>query len=399
MSNILEFLNFLKWNTDDKHSLTQEKIRSTIGLDNKRILGDKNTFRRLLFSIADHYNTCSSETGEIQLRPESDWRLIFPGYKIKKTDMLSTHSYYTGPIHYHHKINHSELYFLIMQLNCLEDEHRTNFSLRLIEELGSKYFYDKDLCMINSSNINKELQVFDFATLSKTYLYKNICIVQDAINRERLISFYTSTINSSGQICPQKEEHLISPYRIICYNGKFWLIGNRRLGSYMHPYSQCPKYHYADTLDVFRIDKLVNVTIKENRSELRAKTSFWDINLENCLDTLSSQIHVFKEHTKIRGTDISSEYGKMEFEILWENFPPANRNDYTFIYDTFGKNYSVRLENKKSIVCVQSTVECFIDWSLSNIDKIKILDTSSTSSIVKNELHRRLSIGMDNLRE
>ena len=55
MANIIKLLNILKWNTDEKHALTQKTLRE-LSDEADKCMGYKSTFKRQLLSIADTLN-------------------------------------------------------------------------------------------------------------------------------------------------------------------------------------------------------------------------------------------------------------------------------------------------------------------------------------------------------
>lgn len=400
MANIIQLLDILKWNTDENHALTQESLRKLPGAD--QCMGYKSTFKKQLFSLADTYNSSQNE---------KHWKIIFPGYHIKKSDSAG---YYTGPIFYKHEINSEELYFILKQIHGIPFEQKANLILRLIRAAGSKHSPSpdnniletidfSDLDSINFAdvqtvdNIKKLIQTHEYPTYITQNFYNNLNVIGDAISRERLLSFSLSYITENGELKPLPDAnntYLVSPYRIVLYKGYYWLIGNKREGTYTNK-DGIKRNKYSDTLDVFRIDKLTNLTIAKNSYELRSKTSFVNVNLNNCLNLMASKIHVYKENTKIKASDITNNYGIIEFEILWDTQTAVN--DYGFIFDSFGNNFSVRHENGKTIARVQANENCFIDWALVNIDKISILDTQPNSKQIKDKIRFKLNQGLKNL--
>mgnify|MGYP003295564974 CR=1 FL=1 len=401
MANIIKLLNLIKWNTDEDHPLTQESLR-LLSHEANECMGYKSTFKRQLLSIADAFN---------DNKPEKDWRIVFPGYKLHKDN--SEH-YYTGPIFYRHEITTEELHFIIRQLHGISFELKTKLILKLIKNLGSKYYTSSDNSILENidfdnldsidftdNNVIHSLkgliQINEFPTYITKNLYSNLNIIEDAIKRKKLLSFTPSLINKYGEAQPTKDgPYLVSPYRVIFYKGYYWLIGNRRLGIYEK--KGLRYYQYSSTLDIYRIDKILNVTIAKNYYELRSKTYFLtNPHFYKQLEFLSSKIHIFKDGTKIDATHVTDNYGFVEFEILWDNFSKSSIKDYSFIFDTFGHNFTIKENNNNTITCVYAQEECFIDWALTFIDKIKILDTGCNANIIKAKIKDKLQNGLNNL--
>lgn len=401
MANIIKLLDLLKWNTDECHPLTQEKLRE-LSPEADECMGYKSTFKRQLLSIAETLNS-----GKI----EQNWKIVFPGYKLLN---VNKQHYYTGPIFYRHEITNCELQFIIGQIQGIPFEQKAKLILKLIKIAGNKYFspsassileteYINDIDAIDFTDshiINKVTNIIstsEFATCISDTLYSNLSIIRDAIARKKLLSFLPSIINENGKLQTTKYDYyLVSPYRIILYKGFYWLLGNRRLKSYK---KEGWNYNlYSNTIDVYRIDKLVNLSIARKSYELRAKTEFiTNPDFESQLNILSSKIYLYKDNTQIAATSISDNYGLIEFEILWHNFSNSQVRDYSFIFDTFGHNFSIRYEVSKTIASVYSTEDCFIDWALCHINKIKILKASSNVENIKSKIKKILHSGLENL--
>lgn len=402
MANIIKLLYLLKWNTDESHALTQEKLRELSDEANE-CMGYKSTFKRQLLSIAETLN---------EGKAEKDWQIVFPGYKLHNSQ---SENYYTGPIFYRHEITTEELSFIIKQIHGITFEHKTKLILKLIKAVGSKYFANQKNNLLETvdfddlesidftdcdiiNNIKDITQTTEFPTYLSENLYSNLNIIEDAIKRKKLLTFTPSIIDKDGKAQPaESDNYLVSPYRFIFYKGYYWLIGNRRLDTYVRQgwnYNQ-----YSNTLDIYRIDKLLNLSIAKNYYELRAKTNFvTNPSFEKQLDILSSKVHVYKDNTKIKATNITDDYGFIEFEILWDCFPEPSIRDYSFIFDTFGYNYSIREDdNQKTIACVYAYEDCFIDWALTNIDKIKIIENSSSANRIRTRIKERITKGLNNL--
>ena len=376
MANSIRILELLKWYTDEKHPLTQEKLRSKPGAD--ECLGYKTTFKRRLFEIADILNADAPS--------EKEWRIVFPGYAHQE-DLHTMNRHYIGPIFYRHEIQTHELDFLMNHIqasNQLTQDEKRALSDKLVKLLGSVHYS-------YSAYANRN-EILEISGSDGNHLNHNLNFLRDAITNEKMIVFRTTVLDVSGQYVPAKEApHMVSPYRIIFYKGTYWLLGNERLGKYATTNGQFIKY--SDTLDVFRVDKMVDLQIAQETLEKKAKYF------------LSTPLHLrilekvlfYKERQKIKYTDIADDFGRIAFEILWENFPESQRYDYSFIKDTFGTNYEITTNHAQTTVHVQCTNDFFLDWALGYVDRIRILDMYPTALTLKKPLRSRLERGLENL--
>lgn len=365
MPNTIKLLELLKWNTDKDHPITQEKLREIPGAN--ECMGYKTTFKRNLFSIANVYNNG---------KEKKDWKIVFPGYQQNNTNNDSKRNY-TGPIYYNHEITSNELDFLIQQVqttNIFTTEQKKSLSERLIHALASKYYETP-----TSTNIK---EIIDFTNNESELLNTNLPFIQNAIKNKKMIEFTPNRLNHLGKLTSNGSHIMVSPYKIIFYKGIYYLLGNQRIGKF-HSYQRGDYIKYSNTLDMYRIDRMTRLGIAKETYEKKAKY-FWGI--ENKIDLLSNRILACKEGIKIESNTISKEYGKIEFEILWDYFPSSQKHDFSFIQDTFGNNYTVSTDKDKTIVSVQATEECFIDFALLNVDKIIVTNSTDLGIVINNRI-------------
>lgn len=377
MANSIKILELLKWYTDEDHPITQENLRKKPNAN--QYMGYKTTFKRHLFEIADTYN--------LEAESEEEWRIVFPGYDQKKNITNPNSKHYTGPIYYRHEIKKHELDFLMEQIQYtqqLSPEDKEILSQKLKKLLGSVHY--------NQPNDSAENRIEVCMTYNDEVLSRNLIFLRKAIHDKKMIDFNLLVLNESGSyVLKDDTRYRVSPYSIILYNGKYWLIGNRRLGRYHSGNSMRPKY--SDTLDIYRIDKLTNLSIARETLEISRKDY---ANISTNLKCLE-KIMIFSENEQIHNKLINHDLGKIEFEIVWDYFPPGERYDYSFIKDTFGTNYSISEDSGHIFCIIRSTDKCFIDWAVRYADKIRILNTFPTSNKIKEQLKRKLEKGLSNL--
>lgn len=368
MANSLKILDLLKWYTDEEHPITQERLRMIPGAD--ECMGYKTTFKKHLFSIADTYNVGNEK---------KDWRIVFPGYSSDAFPKTPSERHYTGPIYYNHEVKRYELDFLIQEIQCsniLTFEEKESLSKRLILLLGSIHY--------DTPTQQNTSQLISFSTERNEIQKENLLFIRNAISNGEMISFRMAKLNKNHQLSPYSETLMVSPYLIIFSKGTYWLIGNCRIGrrkSYFGDYIK-----YSNTLDIFRLDRITNLDFARESYKKKSKYFLSKKNIRDfCQNTL-----IYRQGAKIPTKKISSEYGKIEFEILWDNFSSEQQNDYSFLHDTFGDKYFVRQEKTMTIACIQAEEECFIDWAMTYIDKIRILDTDTSSTEIKKKLKKRL---------
>ncbi len=376
MANSIKILELLKWYTDEEHPITQEKLRAKPDAD--KYMGYKTTFKKRLMDIASLLNETSQS--------EKDWRVVFPGY-AQKSASSQTERNYTGPIFYRHEIKKQELDFLMDQIqstNRFTLQEKQDLSDRLVRLLGSVHYQHTSY-----QNIKEMLEI---PSCKSETLIDNLNFLRAAIVNEKMITFDTTRLDENGNYCLTDEPtHMVSPYRIVFHKNAYWLLCNERLGKISTQGYSFIKY--SKSIDIYRVDKMKNLKIAQETLEKKAKY-FWGT--YGHLQQLK-KILCYKEGQRIIYSDIKEDYGLIKFEILWNHFPQSLREDYTFIQDTFGENYQISKTGAQTIVSVHCTEDFFVEWVLCHVDKIRILDSFPSASVLKKRLRRVLEKGMENL--
>lgn len=368
MINLVQFLDLIKQNTDKDHKLSQAKLRE-IALTKKLNIGDKGTFRRNLTTLAQTYNV-GSDT--------DNWRIIYPGY-TSETGSSKSPTQRSGSIYYNHEIHTDELDFLMHQIdlsNVYNKEEKNSFKERLIKLLASSYY-----------KIPGTPTVLSF--VSSNLSGSNLNFIQHAISEKKMIEFQILSLklnknNNTLKFETLKKKYWISPYRIVFHQGFYWLLGNERLTHKgdKKPVNAdgCHYIKYSSSIDAFRIDRITNLKYAEEVYPKKSKTLF-NFRLTDRLDLLCNNIAIYKNDcpviTSINGDDLSENYGEIEFKILWKSFPKEQREDYSFIRDSFGNNLSFSTKGKDIIITVHAAEDYFIDFALRYVDKIEITDTAN----------------------
>lgn len=382
MVNLVQFLDLLKQNTDKNHPLSQSKIRK-IAIEKGINIGNKNTFRKNLNTLAQMYNTDSDS---------NNWKIIYPGY-TPETDSVQKTNQRSGSIYYNHEINADELDFIIQQISDSDvytEDEKISFKKRLINLLASSHYQAPTVPSIIP---------FSCSNLS----ISNLNFIKHAILEKKMIEFRLLALqpDENNYLCfkPLPKIYWVSPYRIVYDHGFYWLLGNERLTHKgdTKPINAAgyPYIKYASSIDAFRIDHITDLNYVKESYHKKSKTDFYygssNFSLSERLDLLCHNIAIYTKNntivTSINGNDISETYGKIDFEILWEHFPEEQRNDYSFVQDNFGDKFNFTIKNARPIITVQASEEYFIDFALRYIDKIVILDTNTGIKIKKKLSH------------
>ena len=405
-------LELLKWNTDEEHPLTQNDLRKIADSQKLKGLGDAKTFHKRLITLASLCNKGNES---------KNWSLLYHGVEQDLLEGNSTPGTHVRKIHYKQPITPAELDFIIHQIECsglFDSERKDTLIELLIHMFGNKFYYDR-YRVDKFENRNKPCYFF-----TNEFQIPYFSKIDYAIRHEKTITFQMAILNHTGKLIPisapsvfkanafsypQNIKHaprpgsnwlIVRPYNIVFYKGSYYLIGNRILGYYHYYEDNLNLYRYAHTFEVFRIDRIINLDFERainTATPLHAKMCDHPERLRAALD---EKAMIYKNGTAIyHKPDLN--FGFIEFKILWDkfpnNFPFSEREDYTFIQDTFGNNYKIRKMGKTPIVRVQTHKKCFIDWALVYINRIVILDTCPMAAGIKEDIRGILEEGLRNL--
>ncbi len=372
--NRIKLIELLKKHTDKEHPLTQAKLRDVSGADS--VMGYKNSFTRRLFEIADAYNT--NESG--QLLDEKEWKIVYPGYKARHSQQVES-GIRNGKIYYNHRITKTEMDFLIYQVRNTHDfteEEKRQLEEKLIEELASKHYQLAD------EKIPPEL-IHYFENKDHKLITKNLQLLRKAIEDGYMVEFHMLRLNSIGESERfEKKPYLISPYKIIYYNGDFWLLANCQRE---HLYGEEYKYKFSNGVTIYRIDKMHSLKIATERLWYGVKTKKcrYPYCNEEKIELWNDQAcFLHKEEFAESGKTVSAP--EIAFEIIWDKFPKKERNDYTFIYDAFGNNFKV----KKKTVYVKASLKFFENWVMQYADKVVVTEDTDASKLIKERIKKKI---------
>lgn len=353
----IQLMQYLKWNTDEEHQLTQKKLREGAG----ELMGYKSTFRRRLQVIA---NNCP---------------VMVPS--PKKSGTVKKEKEKTG-IYYRHEITKEELHFLVEEIEnhfLFSAEKKKSLKKRLIGQIGSKFFEEREKM--------GHAVTSEYSTTIPCNMEENLSFLRQAICEKKMISFRKRILNQHGELVNETgKEYMVSPYRVVRCRGEYWLLGNERLSKMT--YAKQFGVQYSGNLSVFRVDKLTNLKIAKKENE---KKAHYFQNTEELLP-IFEKMCIYKEGVEVPAKDIKTVRSEYRFVVLWGK----QKKDYTFLRDTFGSYYTVEKEEAaKSIILVHSSEECFLDFALVNLDRIKLSD-SDNCKVIKGKIRNKMIIGLRN---
>ena len=213
---------------------------------------------------------------------------------------------------------------------------------RLIDKLrrlGNKYFDAKVKHVVNLP----ELQHSD-----NTQVMLVLDIVNEAINRQRKISFVYNRYNINLKLQPRRTEpYIVSPYQIAATNGKYYLICN---------------YDKYNDVSHYRIDRMTDVKILKEKVKPKTKVFANGFNLPQ---HMAEHIYMFSGES-IRVKFLTS-------ELMIDS-----------LVDWFGKDFNILQQivdestnTKKLLISVKVNAEAMKYWAMQYGENVEIVEPLS----------------------
>lgn len=316
-SSILLVLKVLEEYTDDNHYLTQPQIAAKISqlygidLERKAIGSSLQLLEELDYDIAKG--------------PKGGFALL------SRTFDPSEASFLIDAIFSSKSINGKE-------------------AKRMAEEVSSCFskFQRKDYSYIYKSNeINR--------STNKTALY-NVSIINEAISKGKRVGFQYLTYDKNGNEIYRNNgfEYIVSPYYLINNYGRYYLLCNYR-----------EKYR---PLQLFRIDKMANIVIKDD----------WPIKQLKDLKDAPTDFSITKylnEHVYLFNEEVID--AKIILDGEWA---------IEIVKDWFGDNAKVHFKDEKIIATIKGDKKALYYWIMQYSDCVTVLSPLSLVEKIKKGL-------------
>ena len=316
-SSILLVLKILEEYTDDNHYLTQPQIATKISQ---------------LYGIDLERKAIGSS---LQLLEELDYDIV-KGPKggfalLSRTFDPSEASFLIDAIFSSKSINGKE-------------------AKRMAEEVSSCFskYQRKDYSYIYKSNeINR--------SKNKTTLY-NVSIINEAISKGKRVGFQYLTYDKNGNEIYRNDgyEYIVSPYYLINNYGRYYLLCNYR-----------EKYR---PLQLFRIDKMANIVIKDD----------WPIKQLKDLKDGPKDFSIAKylnEHVYLFNEEVID--AKIILDGEWA---------IEIVKDWFGDNAKIHFKDEKIIATIKGDEKALYYWIMQYSDCVTVLSPLSLVEKIKKRL-------------
>lgn len=338
-------LEYLRWNSDRDHPVTQAEMKRCGELGS--YLGGKDTSHNLILSMVSAMNF-----GEHGLRPHQEWKLNFKEFEAQYGGELQEDDDSEAPaldklsirgLYYQHSFTYDEVNRIIeaVQLSGTLNTRETKALIEKLERSLTTRFYPrgpKQVCTVLTPKLTPPEK-----------LRENLLTIQRAIEGRRKISFFFNAYRRDKQLHRVRETRdVLSPYYVAASGGRYYLLA-------------CKEGKAA--MSIWRIDLMTELQITERRAENRGRVkglpSRWTEEFH-----LSHLNMAFDEPVSILLRIVQGDGGS-----------PVN---YTFLHDWFGDTFRVvKTEEGPSpgdLVRVDCSPFAMVNWALQYSDRVEVLE-------------------------
>lgn len=269
--------------------------------------------------------------------------LIDFGYDIVKTN--------AGSFLASREFEPSEIKFLVdavFSSKSINSKHSRELSEKLSEFLSVyqrkqyRYIYKAD--DLNRSD-NKQL-------------FYNIDVINDAIEKNRQITFKYNSYGIDGKLTPKKngKDYLVNPYFMVNSQGKYYLVCN---------------YDYYDTLGNYKIEQITDIKMTDKPRKPISENKDYEENFD-IAKYINQNVYMFSSKT------IKS---KIKLDSCF---------DSTYIHEFFA-DATIKEENGKYYAYVKANEDSIIYWCIQYGDVVELVEPQDVREYIINELHKTLN--------
>lgn len=318
---IINILDILKKYTDMDHRLTQAEISDILKKEYYMEV-DRKTVKRNLLNLLDL--NCGIDYTE-----------------VTRTDKNGNDTSICTDWYIQRKFDNSELRLLIDSVifSKMIPQKQCRELVKKITELSNVYFDKKVSNIYNlpeSQPENKEL-------------FYTIDILDEAISKNKKVSFTYNCYGADKKLHPKREEkYIVNPYRMAATNGRYYLICN---------------YDKYDTLSNYRIDRITGIKMLDEPGKPIRELKEKEINLPK---HMAEHLYMFAGesiHAKFKAKDYI-----IEQVIDWFGLAPR-------ITKADDENYIIEVEVNR---------EAFFCWAMQYGLHIEVLVPSDMRERIKN---------------
>lgn len=395
-----KILAYLKEHTDEEHRLTQIKIMEALKVPSKSgalLPTSARTYQATIQKMMKAVNPKIygyDEENSLKVNNLDDYLIrdrnlhneIEQRNKPKKTSKANNDSAKSDDdfekkkadaitdLYYGHVFSHDELDDLIENVyisKTISTDRKLSLIIKLKKLSSNNYktrFLNDDDELRANIHVIQENQYISHDELSK-----NVDSINEGINKKTKISFHLNHYTADKELKKIEvkkneinivKEYVVSPYEIVIYNGKYYLLANTE------PHNN---------ISIYRVDLISDISIKYNKNEKgvlkidkRRERNNFNKDLNSLKDFMNQHLYMFYDQPE-------------EIHIRIKN------DRYTLLHDSFGDSYSRwhKINDDIDLVKIRCSPNALIKWAMQNSDIVEI-ETIELRKEIRAELEAAL---------
>lgn len=373
IGRILEILKILQKETDEYTTISQPEILELMKKHEHPC--SARTLADYLKVIMKELNPEDVDGYVDEMHTISDYKIIPKGLeeKLYARDIGLTEQgskkLQIRSLRYNHLFSFDELNQIVEAVLFVKNINSTKKEelIRKLQTLSSVN-YPKHSPFISETTgkiSNSIASVFENSRINETVVRDNLAIIRNAIEADegmgRKIAFHFNGYNEKKQLIPRKDRngkdrvYVASPYHVILYNGKYYLICS------VEPYDNVAFYRIdlmSDITDKTKVSVLDHETMVSERRKPKRRVAGLPIEWN---DTIASEFQ--------------SEHMYMFFGKPCAVRLKLDKDRYTLLHDYFGDYYTFvkHIDDRWDEVEVMCVPQAMESWAMQCSEYVEVL--------------------------
>ena len=356
-------LEVLKKESDADHKLAQNQIEKLLFKKKENKCSSKTlskTIKRLIGAL----------NPPLYSDEEKDqFQIVYSGYDQEIEDE-SKNGYMTN-IFYNHLFSFDEIDRLIegIQFSKILTTEEANRIIEKIKSLTSRHY---------TNTTSQIYTVPEFLTAPQDQLRENLESIQNAIADQFKIEFVFNGYDQYKALIPIKDKngenkkYFVSPYYILAYNGKYYLLANT---------------DGYDNIAIYRIDLMTEISIpgKDGKKYGIPARKMSETGLSSKLDTV----------------EFMTSHLNMSYDQPVPVQLKIRKDRYTLVHDWFGDQYKISRKRDSSLgdeydmIRVVCSPYGIINWAMQFSEFVEVIEPQDIREKIRDRLQETLKNYID----
>lgn len=352
----------LKKESDADHKLAQNQIEKLL-LDKKENKCSSKTLSKTIKRLIGALNPPLYSDEE-----KDQFQIVYSGYDQEIED--DSNGYMTN-IFYKHLFSFNEIDRLIegIQFSKILTTEEANRIIEKIKSLTSRHY---------TNTTSQIYTVPEFLTAPQDQLRENLESIQNAIADQVKIEFVFNGYDQYKALIPVKDKngenkkYFVSPYYILAYNGKYYLLANT---------------DGYDNIAIYRIDLMTEISIpgKDGKKYGIPARKMSETGLSSKLDTV----------------EFMTSHLNMSYDQPVPVTLKIRKDRYTLVHDWFGDQYKISRKRDSSqgdeydMIRVVCSPYGIINWAMQYSEFVEVIEPQDIREKIRDRLQETLKNYMD----